>query len=353
MNQAIVTCSPDFRDLAENELRRAIKSVEVQSEIAPGTFLIEFPLSFDSFAGHWHRRPPIYLHHLCPVQKRLPLPDNRFQIPRILADLQRSVRQDFLQTFHPRCSFAVQARVLGCFPCTLASPIESMLERLILHCTKAPWNPRAPRQVLSIVLGDNEAFLGVSLTAQNISPWPGGARPYPLDPYRLNRAELKLLEAMEVFRIRLQLGGRALDLGSGLGGWTRVLLQHGQRVTAVDPRRLDASLANNPRVTWHRLRAEDYLCYDSDPFDFITNDMILPAAESASLMVAFAGHLRPGGMGLMTLKLPRGPRRTVMDHALRILRKAYRIPLVRQLCYNRSEVTAWLKSPRVPVAESP
>jgi 23S rRNA (cytidine2498-2'-O)-methyltransferase len=177
----------------------------------------------------------------------------------------------------------------------------------------------------------------------NVSPWPGGAPAFPPDPNRINRAECKLLEALETFRIQLCPRHRALDLGASPGGWTRILVLHGLTVTAVDPQPLLPEMFFHPSVTHVPLTAEAMLEDCPEQFDFIANDMVLAAQDSARLMVAYAKHLRPGGMAIMTLKLPLRDRCRVMDHCFRILRKAYRIPRVRQLYYNRSEVTAWLK----------
>jgi len=43
------------------------------------------------------------------------------------------------------------------------------------------------------------------------------------------------------------------------------------------------------------------------------------------------------------LKLRKHNRRRVMDHAFRLLRKAYKIIYVRQLMRNRKEVTLYLR----------
>jgi hypothetical protein len=49
---------------------------------------------------------------------------------------------------------------------------------------------------------------------------------------------------------------------------------------------------------------------------------------------------------LIPLKLREAGRLRVMDHSLRILRQAYKILRVRQLVYNRKEVTLFLRKKR-------
>lgn len=71
--------------------------------------------------------------------------------------------------------------------------------------------------------------------------------------------------------------------------------------------------------------------------------MILDAQDSARLMLDYAQFLREEGIAIMTLKLRERNRRRVMDHALRILRKAYKIIRIRQLVNNKREVTLFLR----------
>jgi 23S rRNA (cytidine2498-2'-O)-methyltransferase len=135
----------------------------------------------------------------------------------------------------------------------------------------------------------------------------------------------------------------ALDLGAAPGGWTRILRQHEQYVTAVDPARLHPSLQTDPNVRHLPLTAETYLEADPDRFDLIVNDMRLDARDSARLMVAYARCLYRHGTALITLKLPQENRQTVLDHSFNIMRRAYTIIAARQLFHNRSEITVYLQ----------
>lgn len=117
-------------------------------------------------------------------------------------------------------------------------------------------------------------------------------------------------------------------------------MQSGLSVTAVDPRPLELE---HPRLLHHALPAEGCLREVEGPFDLITNDMSARPQDSAPLMVQYAAHLRPGGHAVMTVKLGALDKPRVLDHTLRILRSAYRIPRIRQLYYNRSDLTVWLR----------
>jgi 23S rRNA (cytidine2498-2'-O)-methyltransferase len=187
------------------------------------------------------------------------------------------------------------------------------------------------------------AYAGISLAVHNLSDWAGGVRRFAREPEQISRAEFKLLEALEWFRLELPPRGIALDLGAAPGGWARVLRQHEQYVTAVDPAALHPSLQTDKNVRHLRMTAETYLKQEPDLYDVIVNDMRLDARDSARLMVAFAPYLRPHGRALMTLKLPEKARPSLIEHSFTILQHAFIIAGARQLFHNRSEITVCLK----------
>ena len=129
-----------------------------------------------------------------------------------------------------------------------------------------------------------------------------------------------------------------------MGG--RVLRQHGQYVTAVDPGALDERVTSDPGVRHKRMTAEAYLHDEPDQFDLIVNDMRMDARDSARQMVTYARLLYPHGAAIMTLKLPETRRMPILEHALDILRSTYTVVGARQLFHNRSEITVYLRPNR-------
>ena len=91
------------------------------------------------------------------------------------------------------------------------------------------------------------------------------------------------------------------------------------------------------------MRAEDFLSRCSNIFDLLVNDMYLDPRDSARLMVDYSERLRAEGIAITTLKLRGQHQERLMDHAFRLLRKAYKIIRVRQLVSNRKEVTLFLR----------
>jgi 23S rRNA (cytidine2498-2'-O)-methyltransferase len=320
MTRAILTCSPHFTDLALNEIRRPHPHIIIRQHLAPGYNLLEAPCSFDQLSAPWRHRLPIYLHHLFPVDRVLPFSGD-------------------LNPFKPIASPDTTIQVRSIVENYSASDIQQGL-------SGKPNSLHIPTgRILSILIAPGEmgvnAYIGISWASHNLSPWPGGQLPIT-EPVS-NRAGYKLIEAFDVFSIRLRKGDHALDLGAAPGAWTTLLRQRGMRVTAVAPAPLYPWLTYDHEVSHQPLRAEDFLSHCQTTFDLIVNDMYLDARASAQLMVEYARHLRREGIAIMTLKLAERNRQRVMDHSYRILRKAYKIIRVRQLVNNRKEVTLFLR----------
>lgn len=338
MNPTIVaTADPDFADLAQAEITAVAPQAQF-TQLIDGVWLVETAVSFFDLAARWQTKPPIFVRHINPVQASLRL---RGQ-PSDLYALSDLLQAELIDLIDPDLPFSVQARVLGQQPYK-AFDLNQTLAQTITAVTGTPLDVRQPMQILSVVVGPVQGYLGLSLAAHNLSDWAGGRRRFARDAQQISRAEFKLLEAIETFDIKLPPRGVVLDLGAAPGGWTRILRLHEQYVTAVDPARLHPSLQTDPNVRHMRLTAEEYLEASPDQFDLIVNDMRLDARDSARLMIAYARYLYRHGTALITLKLPQENRQTVLDHSFNILRRAYTITAARQLFHNRSEITLYLQ----------
>jgi 23S rRNA (cytidine2498-2'-O)-methyltransferase len=340
VSDVIFTADPDFADLALAEWR---KVGEPPRPLAPGVYLAAPRDSYWSMAARWQNKPPIFIRHLCPAQTAIELTGS-------LDDLETlaTAVTPLLERLKPDLPFSVQTRLLADKLAYKPFDVNQRLATAVQAASPAPLDPRQPQQILSVVIAaDNElpvGYLGLSPVALNLSDWAGGARRFAREADQISRAEFKLLEALEWFNIDLPPRGVALDLGAAPGGWTRILRQREQYVTAVDPADLHPTLLTDPNVRHLRLTAEEYLYGDPDRFDFIANDMRLDGRDSARLMVAYAKCLYPGGQALITLKLPQNGREAVLDHAFNILRQAYEISGARQFFHNRSEITVYLRA---------
>ena len=350
----ILTAEADFLDLALAELHKAAPDAQT-NPLADGVLLVTSSRSFFDLAEEWRLAPPIFVRHICPVQEIVPL---RNELNTDLAILCQHVTETILPLIDPDLPFSVQTRVLADLPYKpfdLNTPLAE-----ILSSSGAPLDVRNPQQILSVVCAANNdtnyesqitnhaAYLGLSLALNNLSNWAGGVRRFAREEEQVSRSEFKLLEALEIFKIKLPARGVALDLGASPGGWTRVLRQKDQYVTAVDPGDLEPRIAADRGVRHKRMTAEQYLADEPDQFDLIVNDMRMDARDSARMMVAYARQLYRHGLVIMTLKLPEQNRRPIIDHAFKLLQEVYTIAGARQLFHNRSEITVYLrlKGPR-------
>ncbi len=344
----ILTAEADFLDLALGELRKIAPDAQV-IPLAEGVVVVTSERTFLEIAERWHSAPPTFVRHICPIQVIVPL---RSKLNADQAILRQQVTNELLGFIDSACSISVQTRILADLPYK-PFDLNNALAEVITTMTGAPLDVRAPQQILSVVCAATEdapavAYLGLSLAVHNLSNWAGGMRRFARESDQVSRAEFKLLEALEVFKIKLPSRGVALDLGASPGGWTRVLRQHDQYVTAVDPGELAPLVAQDRGVRHKRMTAEQYLLDEPDQFDLIVNDMRMDARDSARLMVTYAKQLYRHGLVIMTLKLPEQNRSPVIDHALNILAQAYEIVGMRQLFHNRSEFTVCLRPKVLP-----
>jgi 23S rRNA (cytidine2498-2'-O)-methyltransferase len=361
----VLTCDEGALDLAEQELQRASAHSQVVAHLAPGVLLVEAQQPFGELAAAWHKTQPIFIRHICPVQQVVALWDSPGDPDELAEAIGGAAPGALLHFLPPEQRFSVQTRLFGELPYK-PFDVNQAVSQALIEKTGATLDVRAPEQILSIVCaalaptvverlprelqpGPHAALVGLaglSTPQQNLSDWAGGARRFAREEGQVSRSEFKLLEAFEVFGIELPPRGVALDLGASPGGWTRILRQRDQYVTAVDPGALDERVAADGGVRHKRMTAEDYLHDEPDQFDLIVNDMRMDARDSARLMVAYARQLYPHGTAIMTLKLPETRRLPVLEHAFDLLRGAYTIAGARQLFHNRSEITVYLRPNR-------
>lgn len=325
--------------LLETELPLLFPRLPPLRWLTPGVALAQVDMGFKRFASECQRLKPVFLRHIAPAQREIALTGEADDLERLTeAALQLAPRLEKGR------SFAVQAR--------LVAEEERPYRTFTIHQTLAErvaqqngltLDVREPAQVISALIVHNTGWLGVSRVEQNRSAWAGGAQRFRQEEEQISRSEFKLLEALSVFRVRLPQQGWALDLGAAPGGWTRILRQRGLRVVALDPAELDARLQDDSGIQIVRRRIQDFRL-GTQRFDLIVNDMRMDAQESADWMVRLAKGMKPGGRGMVTLKLPENeePADTLrrIQEARSMLETAYQVLDIRQLYHNRSEVTA-------------
>jgi len=360
----IVTAHPEFTNAAFDELKHLDRNLHSVELLAPGVLLCCYPqetsqqdaMTLMRLAAEHH---PIFVRHLAPVQAIINLSNTEADIGELalaIANLPTFVQLERGQRF------AVQTRLLQTSTETAfagtskraysSGQVNQLLAEAISVETGSLESIKKPQIVVSLLCTMDKGYLGISLVKDNLSDWPGGARHFAQRPEQISRAEFKLLEALELFGLTFPAQGRALDLGAAPGGWSRLLLEAGMSVVAVDPAKLDSRLARHPRLEHYRGYAEVYLeeaLNRRRKFDVITNDMRMDAREAARLLVEASACLRADGFIISALKLPHAtpeidPLKNLRE-ALRLLNRHYGIVQARQLFHNRQEVTVLAARP--------
>jgi 23S rRNA (cytidine2498-2'-O)-methyltransferase len=352
-NLLLVTTHPEFAQEALNELKHIDRRLTSIEELAPGITLCGAPDSA-TFLRKVTTEVPIFVRHLAPVQAIIDLHNEEQDMGTIamtiaelptFASLERGIR------------FAVQSRFVQTDKSHgerlyTSGQLNRSLAEAFSEETGAVEAIKKPQIVISILCTMHKAYLGISTAEENLSAWPGGARHFAQTEEQISRAEFKLLEALEVFGITLPEGGRALDLGAAPGGWSRLLLDAGLSVVAVDPANLDPRLIRRKQLEHIQGYAENYLevaLKRRSRFDIIANDMRMDAREAARLLDTAAECLRPDGVIISVLKLPHATPEINplinLREALYTLRQRYGIVQARQLFHNRQEVTVVAAQP--------
>lgn len=345
----IVSAAPEFVGAALDELRECDAGMRVERTLAPGVVLLE---ADETFVETIAANPPVFARHLMPVHATVALTNDVADLAVLTDAVETLPHLDRVDAGVP---FAVQARIVSISLHPPARPygagdLRAVIAPLVAARRGATERTKAPQTVVSLLLDDTTAFVGVSAARANLSDWPGGQHRFARDPGQISRAEFKLLEALDVFGVALPAGGTALDLGAAPGGWTRVLLMAGIDVVAVDPAALDPRLSADGRRLRHVPgQAQAFLAQarrDRARFAVVLCDIRIDARGAAQLMVRAADVLEPGGFALVTLKLPRPSRHVVpqrlLTEALELLARRYGRVATRQLFHNRHEVTALL-----------
>ena len=133
-------------------------------------------------------------------------------------------------------------------------------------------------------------------------------------------------------------------MGASPGGWSRVLLNKGLKVTAVDPADLHSKLINKPNLAFFKMTSQEYYSVNKQKFDVLANDMKKDPQDSARLVLKYSKFLNRGGIVIMTFKLPKDVKvvKRVINNTFDILKQKYFIKSAKNLFYNRNEITVYL-----------
>jgi len=232
----------------------------------------------------------------------------------------------------------LRGRVLQIFPKLAAGTVEEQA---------------ATAETLFCLVGKEGLFCGMQSPRACNGLYPGGSKFIDQDsPDTISRAGAKIAEALHylmLYRPPLAKGSHWLELGACPGGMSSELLAREQRVTAIDRAPLDKRLEGRPGL---RFFLEDVAVFQPRSgmtFDALLCDMNGPPEESIEQVIRLSRSLKPGGLVVFTLKVPRIENVEEPNELFRLMvsmTKAAGLKLITQthLTYNRHEFTLFFEA---------
>jgi len=342
----LVTCPRGWEAEARQELRRLLPGATVQSLYIGGNITAQLTGPVEEALGAIREAETIVLAHVTPVTMRMQIGRERAWL-----DTMREAAALYLAPPDSDRTFMVAVHRRGDHDFG-SDDVTLAVADAFIHGGKPSVDLANPEQVLSVEIYQDVVFMGMNDASELVCKelkrmrcWAPGERP-------VNRAELKLREAIEELGLELPAEGRALDLGAAPGGWSRELAGRMAEVVAVDPGDLDERVSGLANVTHLRCRTEQLDPEEIGRFDVLTNDMNLDPERSAKLMCELAGLLRPGGLAVMTIKFVTRHRREHVAEATSVLERCYEELRVSHMPHNAKETTVAMRR-RPVVSGSP
>lgn len=327
-------CEP----LLFNELHGRIGGLEL---LERGRDAAAFSLDgFETAAEQIQREDFVFLQHIHPFMSRMEIRGDASDPLHFLEMLQEvAAHEDREDVLVCQCRIVAE-RMLPYANGELTNTLVSFLEK-----EGYTVSAKEADTVISLTVFDQFAYMGISRAEDNVSRRAGGVLFYSQPEDRICRAECKIEEAFEVFGIQAGEGVQALDLGAAPGGWTHYLSKRGISVDAVDPAALNETVLGQSNVRHFRMTAQEFArSHREGIYDLIVNDMKMDTNQSMDILCEMSSLLKKEGECLMTLKLPRQGIQKRINVARKVLGERFETVRIRQLYYNRSEVTAYVKN---------
>ena len=337
-SEFIVTTAPGFEGEARRELRRLVPDAEAVNLPMRGNVHLVSPLPRDETLALLRDAHTRCVARVVPVDGLARLGKD----PASLDALRTAL--PWGQLLAPGQTFVVRCKRRGTHQWD-SRDLKRALGTFLEQTTGA--QPKLVGQTdreVAVEIYQDTAYVGVNEPSAPVCKELVRKRKYAPGTRPLNRAELKLREALEAFGIEPGAAWRALDVGAAPGGWTKVLAETVAEVVAVDPAALDPAVAALPNVRHLRCRAEGLDSQDVGPVDLLVNDMNIAGADSAAVMCSLADLLGDGAPALMTVKFTSGRWRRLLKDATGRLAERYDVVATRRLPHNRNETTLFLRT---------
>ncbi|GGH22752.1 SAM-dependent methyltransferase [Paenibacillus segetis] len=333
----VCTANHGFAPYAQEELHRLFGSVKSTMLVPGEVFAVTLQHPADVVREQISKTEPIFLRHIFQVGWEYRLGEG--DTANWKSDLTDYILADENLA---RAKIAVQVRKseVSLWEGSAAEFKESIQSSLSV--LNGDFVVRDAEFVISVFVGKEYVFAGITSPADNISDWNGGAIRFQREDGQISRAKFKLLEAEVAFGIPFASFREALDIGAAPGGWTSFLLERGLKVTAVDPAKMDASLLSSPRLTYLRKNA-DNVKFKDNQFDLLVCDMSWSPKGTAKLVTDLLYALAPGGTAIVTVKLLHKKPMSLIQEIIEIFQGArLQVQRAKQLFHNRDEITLYM-----------
>lgn len=340
LTKIIFSCQADFQGISLQEILNIgeNKSLKFIMWLDNGVGLLEYSGTFSEFSALIKEKRLIFVRHIFPAEYIIPYMDIKKQIQ--VGEL--IFIQNFISRMNKNDNFSVQIRAAGDNKLYKSAEIKQKISDYF-KLGGFTENKRYPEQIITMFISNDFVYAGLSKSEENLSIWSGGMRHYAIMEDTISRAGFKLMEALEVYPLNFKENSIALDLGAAPGGWTKVLVDNGFKVVAVDPVQLSPALQANKNVEFYNGRAHEYIKKSNIMFDLIVNDMSMNIMTSINFMLSMKPRLRGKGYMIITFKLTRHDRLNKINEGIERLRKDFDVVFIKQLFHNRSEVTVILQ----------
>lgn len=234
-----------------------------------------------------------------------------------------------------------------------ATASKLLHEALLTKCPELQVNEvcKPGQFTLCVVMVDPlEWWFGWHDSSTVAQRWPGGAAPITLPTTAVNRAWLKIHEAVLWGQVPIQAGDTVAEIGSAPGGASQYLLEIGAKVVAIDPAEMDPAVADHPSLVHVRSRARDVPKKALLEVSWLTIDVNMPPSYTIEVIRDYIQNRGLPVRGVIaTLKLPDWKLADEVDsYRSQFEQMGFKRVETRQLAFNRQELCliALRKTPR-------
>jgi 23S rRNA (cytidine2498-2'-O)-methyltransferase len=215
---------------------------------------------------------------------------------------------------------------------------------------------KEPRRIVYIIVGEGITVVATALVSELEDTTVDHFRLENKNKDVLNRAEVKIKEAFDVFGLNGRRIESCIDVGASPGGWTNFMLKRGARVVAIDKGVLDydrlatkdlkvigdlADYTDGKALLHIKINISDAerLPMKEASFDLLAIDTNTEYSESSRIANSLAVYVKKGGILIMTLKLPKISDAGRIYTVNEALAPNYRVERVKKLHHNRMELS--------------